>query len=938
MKDYKPLEIEVKWKKMWDEKKIYSPDLDSVKRPFYNLMMFPYPSAEGLHVGSVFTFTGVDTYGRFKRMQGFDVFEPMGLDGFGIHSENYALKVGRHPKEQAKRSEENFYRQLSSIGNGFDWSRKLETYDPNYYKWTQWIFIQLFKRGLAYRKKAPVNFCPSCKTVLSDEQVIDGKCERCGSVVEKRELEQWFFKITDYAERLLNNIPKLNWTEKVKIAQRDWIGKREGTTIRFVIARTQNEVKGTKKSQKDQIVMGSANPRNDSQYIEVFTTRGDTLYGATFIVLAPEHPVVASLLRNSELEKIRKYVEEVKKKTEIERGAQGKEKTGVFTGLYAINPINNESIPVWIADYALMGYGTGALFGDAHDERDVAFAKKYGIPLKATLITGDKERDERILKLEECFTGDGTLVDSGEFSRLSSQQARERVAEWLEKNKKGGRKVTYHLRDWLISRQRYWGPPIPMIYCQSCAGKGRSWFNSIDSKEENVSSIKYKVSSKDGKFLNTKYVIHTTDDMVGWYPIPEEDLPVILPDVQDWRPEGTGVSPLANHPEFYKTTCPSCGGKARRETDVSDTFLDSAWYFFRYLATEIHDVPFPSEGFINSKSTNQQINKSTNLMIGNWKLEIGNFAKRVKWLPVTMYIGGAEHSVLHLLYSRFITMAFKDLGLIDFEEPFARFYAHGLIIKDRAKMSKSKGNVINPDEYLAKYGADVLRAYLRFVGPFDMGGDFRDSGIEGMQRFLKRVWRLVNDVIASEAKQSSDPKEIASPSFGEARNDNEGKRVMNRIIKGVTDDLEALRFNTAMAKLMTWYNYLSQQKNVSKKELETFLKLLAPIAPFITEELYQNVIASPEGAAISDDGSFRSVHLQPWPSYEPKMLEEGEVTIVVQVNGKVRDSFTVHSLQFTEQSKVEKKAKESSKIKKYIEGKKIKKVIYVEGKIINFVV
>lgn len=803
-REYDSKAIESKWRDRWEQTKIYQPDLNSAKKPFYNLMMFPYPSAEGLHVGSVFTFTGVDTYGRFKRMQGYDVFEPMGLDGFGIHSENYALKIGKHPKEQAKISEENFYRQLKSIGNSFDWSRKVETYDPNYYKWTQWIFIQLFKKGLAYRKKAPVNFCPSCKTVLSDEQVIDGKCERCSTIVEKKELEQWFFKITDYAERLLANIPELNWTNKVKIAQEQWIGKREGTLIRFTI--------------KDL--------RFKNQEIDVFTTRGDTLYGATFLVLAPEHSISVSIKDK----KVQDYIQKAKKKTQQERTAEDKDKTGVFSGLYAINPLNEEELPVWIADYALMEFGTGALFGDAHDERDVVFAKRYGIPLKPTLVTGDKKKDARIMRLEECFTGDGKLVDSGEFSGLSSKEAREKIAEWLSKKGKGSRTITYHLRDWLISRQRYWGAPIPMIYCEKC----------------------------------------------DWQPVPEDQLPVLLPDVKDWKPKGTGKGPLSNVPEFVNTTCPNCGGKAERETDVSDTFLDSSWYFFRYISTEFSKKPFD-------------------------KLR----AKR--WLPVAMYIGGAEHSVLHLLYSRFITMVFKDIGLIDFEEPYARFYAHGLIIKDGSKMSKSKGNVINPDEYLEKYGADTVRAYLRFVGPFDMGGGFRDSGIESIYRFLSRIWTFVT------TKTFIDKSPI--------------DLYLEKLISEITEEVENLRFNTAFARLMMYYNFLVKKDKaggVYKEEIITYIKLLSPFVPFLAEALWEFM------------GQEYSVHKQSWPSFAKSRIEkEYGVTIAIQINGKTRG--TIDGNRGMSKDQVERLAKSNENVKRHLKGSKIKNVIFVQDKILNFV-
>ncbi len=831
---YNHSEIESKWQDKWEKSGVYKPDLDNAKKPFYNLMMFPYPSAEGLHVGSVFTFSGVDTYGRFKRMQGYDVFQPMGLDGFGIHSENYALKVGRHPKEQAEISEKNFYRQLRAIGNGFDWSRKVETYDANYYKWTQWIFIQLFKRGLAYRKKAPVNFCPKDLTVLADEQVIDGKCERCSSVVQKRDLEQWFFKITDYADRLLENIPNLNWTNKVKIAQKEWIGKSEGVTVHFKV--------------KDMNI-----------HFEMFDSVPQTFMAQTFTVIAPEHPKLYKLVKGTDYEKpVMEFVAKIKQKKKTKKFDLEKEPEGIFTGRYVEYTPTGKLIPIWVASFVIAEYGSGVVNASAHDERDFAFAKKYNLELRPVMFPGDPVEAQKVKNLEFCYhhAEDGILQEPVEFTGRKWGEAREDIITYIEKKGFGKRTSQYHLRDWLISRQRYWGPPIPMIYCESCAKK----------KVAKSTPIRTVVIDAAGE-----------TQMPGWFPVPDDQLPVLLPDVEDWKPKGNGSSPLANIQEFVKTTCPNCGGKARRETDVSDTFLDSAWYFFRYISTDNDKAAFTS-------------------------------SRVKKWLPVTMYIGGAEHSVLHLLYSRFVTMVFKDMGLISFEEPFKRFYAHGLIIKDGAKMSKSKGNVINPDEYLVKYGADTLRAYLRFVGPFDMGGDFRDSGIEGMEKFLRKIWKFVT------TKKFADTSTIDS--------------YLNKLIKEITEELEALRFNTAMARLMMYYNFLVKKDasgGVSIQEIVAFIKVLAPFMPFLAEELWEKM------------GQTYSVHQASWPEYDKKQLEADAVaTIAVQINGKTRGTFSA-DVTIT-QAQAELAAKKLANIKKYLEGKKMKKIIYVPGKIINFVI
>jgi leucyl-tRNA synthetase len=880
-KIYDHSSIELKWQSKWDRGGIYQPDLDSARlktasesskteaknphlakvspgTPFYNLMMFPYPSAEGLHVGSIFTFGGIDVYGRFKRMMGYEVFEPMGLDGFGIHSENHAIKTNDHPVDHAKRTEKNFYRQLHSIGNSYAWKNKLETYDPDYYRWTQWIFVQLFKSGLAYKKNSPVNYCPSCKTVLSDEQVIDGQCERCGTVVEKRDLEQWFFKITEYAEPLLSNIEELDWSHKVKLAQKNWIGKKEGINITYQID-------------------------GFHETVTIFTTRPDTNYGATFIALAPEHDLVSKLLNGTVqvdvqiVKKVQAYVDKAKNKSEIERASEGKEKSGIFTGLYATNPLTGYQMPIWVSDFVLGGFGTGALVGvPGHDKRDFEFATKFGLEIIRVVVGKDGDAGS-ITTLDQVQEENGIMINSGFLDGMDIHNATEKMMDYIESKKYGKREVTYHLRDWLISRQRYWGPPIPMIYCEACAKENISWF---DTKETGKRKKEKDFQSEDA----------------GWYPVPDEDLPVKLPYIKNFKPLGTGKAPLANHPEFYETVCPHCGGKATRETDVSDTFLDSAWYFLRYLATDLKNVPFPMPKEMAEKFSNAT------------KSEIESADKRRAWLPVTSYIGGAEHSVLHLLYARFLTMTLKDMGYVDFEEPFSRFYAHGLIIKDGAKMSKSKGNIINPDEYIHKYGADTLRTYLLFLGPFNQGGDFRDSGIDGMNRFLKRVWKLFED------------SEITEFTLTDER-----LKMMHETIKGATEDMENLRFNTTIAKLMTYYNFLSKQDSLSRQEVEAYIKMLAPFAPHMTEEIW------------ADLGNKFSIHISDWPTFDEKYLKKENVTIAVQVNGKLRGTLVVPVADKANQSLLEKKAREDEHVSKFLTDK-VRKVILVPGKILNFVV
>lgn len=860
-------DIEPKWQRIWSEEKLYSPNISAAKSPFYNLWMFPYPSAEGVHVGTIFSSTGSDVYGRFMRMNGNSVFQPMGYDSFGIHSENYAIKIGEKPQKMLERTIANYEKQFKAIGHGYDWTRTVTTSNPDYYKWTQWLFIQMFKAGLAYKKKAQVNFCPGCKTVLADEQIVTpvqaGKfppeyksieevpegvrvCERCGSIPEKKELSQWFFKITNYAERLLKNLDIINWSQRVITAQREWIGRKEGINITYPIKDTENTV-------------------------TCFTTRPDTNFGATFVVVSPEYASANLLdsLSGETKQKVSKYIETSLAKTEQQRLEEGKTKTGVFTGLYAINQLNNYEMPIWVSDFVLSGFGTGAVVGvPGHDKRDFEFAKEFNLPVKRVVISPEGDTDE-IKKIEQVYEGnEGDMINSGFLNGLPHGEAMKKIMDYLEEKGWGKRVVTYHLRDWLISRQRYWGPPIPMIYCPSCA----------------------KASSDAKASADTS----AGEENAGWQPVPEKDLPVLLPEIEDYKPKGEGEGPLANHPEFYETTCPKCGGAAKRETDVSDTFLDSSWYFLRY----------PSVGYDK----------------GPWDPEVTK-----KWLPVDLYFGGAEHSVLHLMYARFVTMALHDMGYLEFEEPFPKFFAHGLMIKDGAKMSKSRGNVVNPDEYIEKFGADTLRLYLMFMGPMDGYPDFRDTGIEGMARFVNKLWDILanhNDVI------------IVNP--------DEARRLYaktHKTIKKVTKDIEIYHYNTAISAIMELVNEMKiAVVNKENKRanggircaewdftVETLTKLIAPFAPHLAEEVWREVL-----------GNKQSVHLSSWPKYDEDLIVETEANVPVQVNGKLRATIVVSAGDSENRNKVEKLALANENVKKWLANKNYK-AVFVPGRLINFV-
>jgi len=796
---YDPQAVEARWQQRWRERRTNAADLRGAARPYYSLMMFPYPSAEGLHVGNVFAFVGTDLHSRFRRLQGHDVFAPIGFDAFGIHSENYALKVNTHPAELIPRNIARFRDQLRRVGLMVDWDHELSTTDPEYYKWTQWIFLQLFKAGLAYRKAAPVNWCPECKTVLANEQVINGYCERHpDTAVTQRVLEQWFFAITQYAPRLLEHLDWLDWSDSTRTAQRNWIGRSEGAELLFRI------------------------PVGDD--IRVFTTRPDTVFGATYVVLAPEHSLVERVTAAERRAEVNEYRRRVQAMDVVTRKVGSKEKTGVFTGAYARNPATGESVPVWIADYVLMEYGTGAIMAvPAHDERDFEFATAFGLPIRQVVEPSGSE-DPPL----PFVSWEGRLINSAPFDGLDCRAAVREITAWLAGKGLGSAQTTYRIHDWCISRQRYWGPPIPVIYCDAC----------------------------------------------GIVPVPEKDLPVILPPLQNYRPDESGVSPLARHTEWYRVPCPTCGKPARRETDVSDTFLDSSWYFLRYPSTDFDDRPFDP-------------------------------ALTRKWLPVNSYIGGNEHAVLHLLYSRFITMVLKDLGHVDFEEPFLRFRAHGTIVKDGAKMSKSRGNVVIPDRYIAQWGADTFRMYLMFLGPYQEGGDFRDEGISGIRRFLDRVWGLVADA--------------SGAGGGDA-----ARRKLHQTIRKVGGDLEALQYHTAIAAMMEYVNLLKKEGQGGRALVEPLIVLLAPFAPHFAEECWERL------------GHRETVYAARWPAHDPELARDPEVEMVVQVNGKVRARIQLPA--GTPEAEAVARARAEPAVRKFLDGNKIEKVVFVQDRLVNLVV
>jgi leucyl-tRNA synthetase len=811
---YTPNEIEPKWRERWEASNIYRFHPTPERPKHYALTMLPYPSGV-LHPGHVWAFGPSDTRARYMRMRGYDVFFPMGFDAFGLPAENAAIKGGLHPKTSTYRNIDHIREQFKMIGMMIDWDQEVITCDPAYYRWNQWFFIQFYKRGLAYKEFAPVDWCPKDNTTLAREQVKgeDRVCERCGTPVIKKDLDQWKFKITDYADELLR-FDGLEWPERIKTMQRNWIGRSEGAEVVF--------------------------ETETGDPIEVFTTRPDTLWGATFMVLAPEHPLVDKVTTDEQHAAVEVYKQQAARESEIDRLATDKEKTGVWTGGYAINPVNDARIPIWIADYVLMGYGTGAIMAvPGHDQRDWEFARKFALPIVVVVQPEGQTFDADTMT--EAWPGDGVMINSGPLNGVPAgkeeRQSVKAAIRWLEEHGKGKAAVTYRLRDWLISRQRYWGTPIPIVYCQTC----------------------------------------------GTVPVPDDQLPITLPEDVDFVP--TGQSPLKLHPTWRFVECPQCGGPAERDTDTMDTFVDSSWYQYRYLSPHYSKGPFDPA--------------------------IGE-----QWLPVDQYTGGAEHAVMHLLYTRFWTKAMRDLGLVRFDEPMLRLFNQGIILgEDNEKMSKSRGNVVDPDALIAQYGADTLRSFLMFIGPWDQGGPWNSRGIEGVARWLNRAWTVVTE----------------EPKGGDGGDEAALRRATHRTIKKVGDDLERFAFNTAIAALMEYVNELMRVRETGvvftdawREAKQSLTLMLAPFAPFLAEELWMCI-----------GGDF-SVHQQAWPQYDESLTVEDTVELAVQVNGKLRDRITVPAV--ADEAVIREQVLQSDKVVATMNGKQVVKVIVVPGKLVNVVV
>jgi len=842
---YSPLEVERRWQEEWERSGLYRVD-DRADRPkYYALVMFPYTSGD-LHIGHWYNYSPADTHARYKRMRGYNVLAPIGFDAFGLPAEEAAINRGIHPHTWTMANIERMEGQLKTIGAMFDWSREIATCLPEYYRWNQWFFLKFLERGLAYRAKAPANWCPHCQTVLANEQVIDGRCERCDTVVTRRDLEQWFFRITQYADELLDSLDDIEWPERVKTMQRNWIGKSHGVEFKLQVA------------------------GHDDLEIPVYTTRVDTVFGMTYVVLAPEHPLVDVLVSADHVAEVRDYQEQARRVSEIERLSTEREKTGVFIGAEAINPANGERVSIWVADYVLATYGTGAIMAvPAHDERDFEFARKFGLPIREVIRPPDSPHPTPLPEGEGVPTalrglawgqpesarppGDeaddgsqmlgaylepGVMVRSAQFTGLPSEEGKEAIADWFQQVGVGERKVNYRIRDWLISRQRYWGTPIPVVYC----------------------------------------------DKDGIVPVPEAELPVLLPEDAEFRP--TGQSPLTYHEAFVNTTCPQCGGPARRETDTMDTFVDSSWYMLRYCSPHLADAPF------DRRAVDQ-------------------------WLPVDQYMGGVEHAVMHLLYARFFVKALRDMGLISIGEPFRRLFNQGIILgPDGQRMSKSHGNFVNPDDYVQRLGADAVRCYLMFIGPWDSGGPWNAQGISGVESFLNRLWGIAVDGPGPNAPADGGPA------------DEEAVRLIHKTIKRVTDDIERFRYNTMLAALMEATNGLIRLRSgvsqrVWRAASEHLTLLISPSAPHLAEELWRRL------------DHEQSVHLQSWPEYDEELIVDRQITLVIQVNGKVRDRIDVPADISEEEAR--RLASESPKVQQHLDGSTVRQIVYVPGRLVNIV-
>ena len=794
-------QVEKKWQDKWEREGTFNAKNDYSMKKWFGLIEFPYPSGQGLHVGHPRSYTALDIVARKKRLEGYNVLYPIGFDAFGLPAENYAIKNKIHPRIITAQNIDNFRRQLKSIGFSFDWSREVDTTDPNYYKWTQWIFIQLYKHGLAYKATMPINFCTGCKVGLANEEVVNGVCERCGSPVVQKEKSQWMLKITEYAQRLIDDLDDVDFLEKIKLQQTNWIGRSEGADVLFKIS-------------------------YEDEYLEVYTTRPDTLFGATYMVVAPEHPIIKKLSHKiKNMDEITDYQKQASLKSDFERSELNKEKTGVeIKGITAINPVNNKEIPIWVSDYVLITYGTGAIMSvPAHDTRDWEFAKKFNLPI-IEVVSGGKDVNE------EAFTdvATGILVNSGFLNGLEVNEAKEKMINYLEEQKIGKRKVNYKLRDWVFSRQRYWGEPIPMVYCEKC----------------------------------------------GWVPLDEKDLPLVLPEVEDFEPGENGESPLAKQTEWIKTTCPHCNGPAKRETDTMPQWAGSSWYFLRYMDPH------------NDK-------------------ELASKEALEYWSPVDWYNGGMEHTTLHLLYSRFWHKFLYDIGIVPTKEPYAKRTSHGMILGSNGeKMSKSKGNVVNPDDIVNEFGADTLRVYEMFMGPFDQSAAWSMDSIRGCNKFLERVWNLQNMIVDGDTYSK------------------DMEKMMHKAIKKVTEDIEAMKYNTAISTFMTLVNAFYKLQKINKAEFNTLLILLNPFAPHITEELYELI------------GNSTTIANSTWPQYDDTKTVDEEIEIAVQVNGKFKGTIKV-AIDSDEDTV---KQLVHTQFKNILDGKNIVKEIYVMNKIFNIVV